>query len=332
MRPIPLNMQTVYADLLQSKALGDGETGSISVRKIKGRSYLYVTSTGGGKRRQRSIGRADDPEAIAEAEEIQQATERERANKTAVAALKKARMPSPSVPLGKVLKAVADAGLFESGVALIGTAAYQTYPGLTGAYLPSSALMTNDADLLVSSFISKEEPKDLEKILQNADPSFRAVMNNEDKLPKVFRSKNNFQVDVLTKFGRGRTSPVEIDGLQCSAEALKFMEYLAQESVEAVVLYGAGVLVSVPPPIRYAIHKLLIAQERRSNPVKRNKDLKQSKDLMDALLEIDADAFEDALSKARRRGPAWRQNIDASLAEIKRMPRQGARTRGATRK
>ena len=39
------------------------------------------------------------------------------------------------------------------------------------------------------------------------------------------------------------------------------MEYLAEESIEAVVLYGIGVLVRVPPPLRDAVHKLLIAQE-----------------------------------------------------------------------
>jgi hypothetical protein len=192
--------------------------------------------------------------------------------------------------------------------------------------------MTNDADLLVSSFVSKDEPKDLEEILQRADPTFKAVMSRDDRLPKVFRSSNNLQVDILTKFGRHRKSPILIDDLQCSAEALKFMEYLAEESSEAVALYGTGVLVNVPLPMRYAIHKLLIAQQRKANAPKRNKDLKQAKDLIDVFLETDSDAFEDELKDARGRGPSWKKNIDTSLSEIKKQARQGTLALSARKK
>ena len=324
LRPIPLNFQTMYADLLQGIGLADVDHGSVSTRKIKGQEYLYVTTKDGSTRRQRSLGRGDDPEAQSKAAEIRQAAENARGLRTTVSALKKAYIPGPSLPLGKVLEAVANSGLFKQGVLLIGTAAYQTYPCLVGAYLPSSALMTNDADLLVSSFVANSEPQDLEKILRRADPTFKAHMSREDTLPKGFKAANNFQVDILTKFGRGRKSPILIDDLQCSAEALKFMEYLCDESVEAVALYGAGVLVSVPPPIRYAIHKLLIAQERKALSPKRAKDLIQAKDLIDVFLQTDSVAFEDALEDAKARGPSWRKNINASLRAIKKEVRQGS--------
>ena len=322
-RPIPLNFQTMYADLLQVIGLADVEHGSVSTRKIKGKEYLYVTTKDGSTRRQRSLGPANDPQAQAKAAEIRQAAETAKGLRTTISALKKAYIPGPSLPLGKVLEAIANAGLFKQGVLLVGTAAYQTYPCLVGAYLPSSALMTNDADLLVSSFVAKDEPQDLEKILQRADPTFKAHMSREDTLPKVFKAANNFQVDILTKFGRGRVSPILIGNLQCSAEALKFMEYLSNESIEAVALYGTGVLVSVPPPIRYAIHKLLIAQERKAQSPKRAKDLKQANDLIDVFLHTGNDAFEDALDEAKSRGPNWKKNINASLREIGRDVRQG---------
>lgn len=322
MRTIPLNFQTMYADLLQSIALADVDHGSVSVREIKGKDYLYVTTKDGSKRRQKSLGRASDPVAQARADEVRQAAQHAKGLRTTVSALKKAHIPSPSLPLGRVLEVIANAGLFKQGVVLVGTAAYQTFPCLVGAYLPSSALTTSDADLLVSSFVAHDEPQDLEKILQRADPTFKAHMSRDDALPKVFKAANNFQVDILTKFGRGRKSPVRIDDLQCSAEALTFMEYLAEESTEAVALYGTGVLVSVPPPIRYAIHKLLIAQERKASSPKRAKDLKQAKDLIDVFLETDNAAFEEALEEARGRGQKWKKNIDASLRDMNRHVRQ----------
>ena len=323
MRPIPINVQTLYADLLQEIGLGEGEYGSVSTRRIKGKEYLYVTTKDGSVRHQRSIGPASDPDARAKAQAIRVAADQARVRRNTVSLLKKAYLPAPSMVLGRVLEAVANAGLFKKGVVLIGTAAYQTYPCLVGAHLPATAVMTNDADLLVSSFAADNEPHDMEKILQRADPTFKAVMSNDDKLPKVFKSANNFQVDIITKYGRGRKSPIIVDDLLCSAEALKFMEYLSGESVEAVALYGAGVLVSVPPPTRYAVHKLLVAQERRTNMLKRNKDLKQAKDLIEVFLETDSAAFEEALADARGRGPSWRKNIDASLREIRADKRQG---------
>lgn len=325
MRSIPLNFQTIYADLLQSIALSEGEErGSVSLRKIKGNSYYYVTTKDGATRKQRLLGPASDASVQLEAEVIRAAAARAKARRTTVSALKRAHVPGPSLPLGRVLEAMANAGLFRSGAVLVGTAAYQTYPCVVGAYLPSGALMTNDADLLVSSFVAPDVPLDLEKILQRADPTFRAHMSNTDERPRIFKAADDFQVDVLTKFGRHRKSPVRVEDLKCSAEALKFMEYLAgSETLDAVALYGPGVLVRVPRPSRYAIHKLLIAPERKGG-VKHSKDLAQAKDLIDVFLETDRAGLEDELSSARGRGPSWRQNIDTSLRQLRLEFRAGS--------
>ena len=316
MKPIPLNFQTMYADLLQSAGLASVPHGSITKRKIKGKDYLYLTAKDGAARRQTSLGPASDAKVQRAAREILQASRSARARRMAVTALKRAFFPAPSLQLGRILEALSNAALFENGAVLVGTGAYQTYSGLTGAYLPEAALATNDADILVTTLILKANPQDLEKILQRANPSFKAHMSRTDRLPKIFKSDDDFQVDVLTSFGRGRKSPIAIDGLKCAAEALTFMEYLGDETVEAVALYGAGVVVRVPDPARYAIHKLLIAPERKHNPVKRNKDLSQAKALMEILEAADRQKWADVMKDARSRGPRWRNNIDRSLQQI----------------
>lgn len=323
LKQIPLNFATLYADLAQNVRPSSLEHGSVVTRKRRGRSYLYVVSKDGSARSERYLGPADDPTAAEEADQLRHAAEHAKSLRSTVSALKQARFPSPALPLGRVLEAIANAGLFGRGVVLIGTAAYQTYSGLVGYYLPSAALMTNDADILVASLVAGDEPLDLETILRRADPSFRAHMSRDDQLPKVFKAANGFQVDVLTKYGRGRKSPLLVEGLNCAAEALTFMEYLAEESMEAVALYGTGVLVRVPPPMRYAVHKLLIAQERRGLTLaKKQKDLSQARDLLDIYLETDSDGLQDALDDARARGPSWKKNINASLKEIDRTGRQ----------
>ena len=324
MKQIPLSFITLFADLAQNVRKSSLEHGSVITRRRRGREYLYVVSKDGATRQDRYLGPADDPKAQQEAQQLSYASQQAKSMRSTGSALKQAKIPAPALPLGRVLETIANAGLFDRGVVLVGTAAYQTYACIVGRYLPSSALMTNDADLLVAKLVAGGEPKDLETILKRADPTFSAHMSRDDRLPKVFKAANGFQVDILTKFGRGRVSPIVIEDLKCAAEALTFMEYLAEESIETVVLYGTGVLVRVPPPLRYAMHKLLIAQERRGTTLaKKQKDLNQARDLLDIYLETDADALEEALEDARGRGPSWKKNINASLKEIGRDTRQG---------
>jgi hypothetical protein len=315
-RPIPLNLLTLYAGLLQNVAFADVPFGSVTKRRNSGQSYLYLTRKDGTVRQQLLLGRADDPHVQAQAESHLRAARLARERRTTISALKTARMPAPSLALGRVLEAVANAGLFQSGMILVGTAAYQTYACVVGHYLSSSAVTTEDADFLVVSFVGGGEV-DLASVLRRADPTFRAKMSQGDTLPKVFEADNSFQVELLTKFGRGRRTPVPFEGLGVSAVALPFMEYLAEESIEAVALYGAGVLVRVPPPLRYAAHKLLIAQERSNrSAIKKVKDLVQARELIDIGIATNRAEWEDVLSEVRGRGPKWRQNVNASLTEI----------------
>jgi hypothetical protein len=206
---------------------------------------------------------------------------------------------------------------------LVGTVAYQTYPCVIGAYLGAAAYATNDIDLSVAEFVAATDKEDIGAILKRADPSFEPVWHADDKLPRVFKSKN-FQVDVLTSFGRGRRSPVLIKSLGCAAAALSFQEYPAEDTIEVVALYGAGVLVRVPTPLRYAIHKLIVAQQRgKAELAKKQKDLRQARELLDIFLETDEAALQDALDEARDRGKAWKGAINASLKAIGREARQG---------
>jgi hypothetical protein len=325
LRRLPLNVITLYADLAQNVRKSSLEHGSVVTRKKRGRSYLYAVRKDGGTRVETYLGPADAPEAMAKADALRRGAEQAKSLRSTVSLLKQARVPAPALPLGRVLEAVANAGLFDRGVVLVGTAAFQTYACIVGYQFPKSAVMTNDADLLVASFVGGEEKIDIESVLQRADPTFKAQMQRDDRLPKQFKASNSFSVEILTKYGRGRKSPVLFEDLGCSAEALSFMEYLAEESMEAVALYGTGVLVRVPPPMRYAIHKLLIAQERRNLfAAKKTKDLAQAKDLIDIFLETNGDELERAIADARRKGPQWRKNIDASLAAIGRQTRQGS--------
>lgn len=316
-------MMTLYADLGQRLAIRDVRPGSISTKTDKGKKYLYAVQKDGQARVQRYIGPAESQAAQAEAEKIRQAAVEAKELRSTVAILKQARIPGPTLVQGRILEVLANAGLFERGMTLVGTVAYQTYAGVVGAYLAAAAYATNDIDLSVAEFIAAENEEDIGSILKRADPSFKPHWHASDRLPRIFKS-SNFQVDVLTRHGRGRKSPVLVESLGCAAAALSFQEYPAEETIEVAALYGSGVLVRVPTPARYAIHKLIVAQQRGTTELgKKQKDLSQAKELLDVLIENDESALQDNLDEARDRGRAWKSSINASLKEIKREARQG---------
>lgn len=314
---------TLYADLAQRLALREIRPGSISTKSDKGRKYLYAVHKDGQARIQRYLGPADNPEAKETAEAIRRAEAEAKELRNIVSTLKHARIPAPTLVQGRILEVVANAGLFERGMTLVGTVAYQTYACVVGTYLGAAAYATNDIDLSVAEFVAGENEEDIGAILKRADPKFQPFWHATDKLPHIFKTPS-FQVDVITCYGRERKSPIIIEELGCSAAALTFQGYLVGETFDVAALYGPGVMVRVPTPTRYALHKLLVAQERRKTEfAKKQKDLRQAKELIGALIESDEASFQDNLDEVRDRGKSWKSAINASLTEVGLEARQG---------
>jgi hypothetical protein len=326
MRPVPLNVMTLYADLAQRLGLQDVRPASISTKTVDGRKYLYAVEKDGKARTQRFLGPAESVSAQENAERIKRAAEQAKELRNTVTLLKNARVPSPSLLLGRILEVVANAGLFNRGVTLVGTAAYQTYCCVVGSYLPAATLTTNDVDLSLAEFVASKEEERIGEILKRADPTIEPHWFADDKLPRVFKTSSGFTVDFLTTLKRGKRSgePVLVASLGCAAVPLSFQEYPVEETIETVALYGRGVLVRVPAPIKFAVHKLIVAQRRAHAEVaKKQKDLRQARELIDIFLETDESALQDALDEARARGKGWQRAINASLREIGRAARQG---------
>ncbi len=150
LRPIPLNALTLYADLDQSLAGGVGVPGTISRRQENGQRRLYATIREGVGRRQVYLGTVCDRKAEAAAQRYRDDMEEGRQRRRTVSALKRLGIPAPPLEAGRVLEALARAGLFEAGGVLVGTTAYQCYPCIVGHMLPSASLATRDVDLSIA--------------------------------------------------------------------------------------------------------------------------------------------------------------------------------------
>jgi hypothetical protein len=321
MKPLSLNIQTLYADLAQSITFSTTLPGSVFTQTIRGKPYLYAAEKHGAVRITRYLGLAEDPETTERAENIRRAAQDAKGRRTTVSMLKRAGLPAPTIAMGRLIEAIAKAGLFNNGIVLVGTAAYQIYPAIVGAVLSTAALTTQDADLAVASLAVAPDMKgeSLLDVIKRADPSFIPQPSLDPRTPPWrFRSGAGLEIEVVTRH-RTRADeehPVVIPGLRCSAQPLRYLEFLIADPIPAVALYGAGVPVTVPQPARYGVHKLIVAQVRQQGSAKREKDLIQARELIAALETSHPGAVKDALENARQRGRKWKAAVDRSLREI----------------
>jgi hypothetical protein len=323
MRRLPLSVQTLYAQLLEEMAYPAAVHGSVSIIRVHNKHYAYVTEKHGIWRNKRYLGPVHDVGVAKDIAAARQLAEDARRRRTMVSMLKRGGVPAPSLQLGRILEAIANAGLFDRGMMLIGTAAYQCYSPIVGTIPGATAMTTEDADLAATTLaVSPTIAGDsLLAILRRGDPTFSAVPSPAPLVPPArFKSANGFAIDVVTKLRRGSDAerPPLVAGLDCSARPLPCLEYLMAEPINAVALYGAGVRMSMPSPERYAVHKLIVARLRPSGDAKRRKDLRQAQELFEILEASNPDALEDALDDARRRGRKWTAHIAASLKLIGR--------------
>jgi hypothetical protein len=319
LRPVQPALLTLYADLAQ-QVRWSIRGGTVYQRSIGGARYFYAKTAVGADRRDSFIGRTDDPEAIAKAESMRTAAAQARERRKTVRMLRDRGFHSPDAWLGRIIDAVSDAGLFDRGVVIVGTAAYQMMEPLVGHYLPGSNLMTSDIDLVIADLaISAETGESFETILHRADPSFIGIPSLDLRKPYSRWRTGGIGVDLLTPvLRRTDESPMPLAELEAGAAPLQYLGWLIAQPVSTIALWASGIDVRVPQPARYAVHKLILAQKRNTTSMeKRSKDLDQARTLIEVLGNSDPFALEDALEDARAQGAeGWARPIARSLAEL----------------
>ena len=96
---------------------------------------------------------------------------------------------------------------------------------------------------------------------------------------------------------------------------LRFLDYLIEETQPAAVVGGSGILVNVPRPGRFALHKLLVAGRRTAaTRAKARKDRVQAGALLRVLLEDVPGEITLAWKALSARGRAWTEGVRESVA------------------
>ena len=326
--------QVAYQDLLRLHLdeTASGLIGSIEERMRGGRTYLYDKFRIGTEMKSRYLGEGT-PELrarLARAAELKAGAEARRATMARLARVLRAEgFIATDRDTGSLLLAFARAGVFRLGGTLVGTAAYALYQGELGVRFDSDELaQTGDIDFASFERLSvalgdtvEDNPGDILQSLK-----FDPVPGVHDRQVWKWRqTRGQAMVEFLTPaFGAEEVKPLPALGV--SAQGLNYLNYLIAEPIPALALYRSGVLVQIPRPERFAIHKLIVASRRRDGPdrAKARKDRAQAAHLVAILAQDRPDDLRDALEDARARGPRWRERLEASLA---RLPDTAARLR-----
>ncbi|SDI83607.1 nucleotidyltransferase family protein [Alloyangia pacifica] len=318
--------QVAYQDLLRMH-LDEAASeiiGSIEERHRNGRTYLYDRFRIGTEMKSRYLGE-DSPDLrdrLARAADLKaEAQERRKRMSRLARVLRAEGMIGTDRETGSLLLAFARAGVFRLGGTLIGTGAYGLYQGELGVRFDSDELaQTGDIDFASFERLSvalgdrvEEEPGEILRSMK-----FEAVPGVYDRqIWKWRQSGGEAMVEFLTPaFGDEGIKPLPALGV--SAQALNYLNFLIAEPIHALALYRSGVLVQVPRPERFAIHKLIVASRRHGGPdeAKARKDRAQAEFLIRILAEDRPEDLAEAYDHALSQGPRWRERIASSLGRM----------------
>lgn len=294
-------------------------------KKISDRHYWYDRYRVGDAVIQKYLGEDNDEmrarvERHAELQDRREGRLAER--RRLVRLLRSERFLGADRSAGGLLTALARTGLFRLGGVLVGTNAFRLYEGELGVRFSVDQIVhTGDFDIASFERLSLA-------IADHVEPSLDGVLKDFDLEPvpglrpeAVWRWQQRRDAAFLEFLTPSFTEDEGIRPLAAlgvHAQALHHLNYLIAEPVHAALIYRDGVLVRIPRPERFAVHKLIVADRRQAGPdsLKARKDLMQAAFLAEVLSDERPGDLEDAMADAAGRGPKWRQRIEASLMRL----------------
>ena len=174
-----------------------------------------------------------------------------------------------------VLKRLGRAGVLQD-VVLVGSWCLEGYRSYFGRITPLTTLRTRDIDFLIPQPVRIRRSVDVPALLQ--DLGFVIDFQGEGYIRLI-------HPELIVEFlvperGRGTDRPVRVPQLGVNAQALRFLNMLAESTITASL---EGIKVRMPHPAAFALHKLLIAPRRQGRTGKQAKDLDAAVAVLEAL-------------------------------------------------
>ena len=326
---LPNSLSVQYSELMQNcvQPISDGSNVSFKYKTINGKRYWYLYISIGSTRREHYLGeetielldRIDDEKALWESN-----TDDRELRKRLVDMLIGGGMTTVSRDEGKVLSLLERNGVFLIGAALVGTLAFRAYANMLSVTWASDA-GTQDIDLAADNHYELALPRprspiNLRQTILDSGMGFFEVPALNRKQPSTsFKIRGrDFIVDILAPMrGRETARPVHLKELGTYASPLRHLDYLLDDLQPAVLLHKHGIMINVPAPGRFAIHKCVVSQKRpAAYAAKALKDRSQAEQLFQVLLENRPTDISLAYDAAKDQGEAFISDFRAGLRLI----------------
>jgi len=332
---LSLSAQTAYAQLadvatsLELNRSIENLHGSFSCKTVQGAVYWYFSYRDlNGQLRQLYVG--PDTEAVRTA--VERARHPAIKPDAALSPLAKSAVAlgcAPALPKHvRAIRRLSDYGFFRAGGVLVGTHAFIALGNMLGVKWFAGGA-TTDVDFAhagksISVALPADVQIDVHAALTSFEQGFIPLVQLSGGAGASYKLSGDpeFQIDFLTSAHRGGDGPILIPNLNVGLQPLRFMEFSLEQVTQAVLVdrNGGAVMVNIPAPERYAVHKLLIVGERSgAMRTKANKDLQQAAALFDYLLVTQPESLQDAWRDALGRGPGWRKRALEGLIALQRV-------------
>lgn len=288
----------LYSQLLTECARGGAVTGrglSFVSKTLNGQKHWYLQIVVGPAKTQHYLGPDSEElrERIAQEKALWERAEPDRRSREKlVAMLTAGGAASVSAGEARIFELLERTGVFLIGGTVVGSHAFGIYANMLGVRWESETTRTQDVDVAADVNLKigvTDTPIDLRRALLESEMGFFEVPALNRKHPSTSYSirGRRLTVDLLTTMhGTTSSKPVEIKALGAPAEPVRFLGYLLEMTEPAVIVAKVGILVNVPAPARYALHKLVTVQRRpAAMQGKALKDLAQARQLIELLLQ-----------------------------------------------
>ncbi len=205
----------------------------------------------------------------------------------------------------EVLRRLDRAGILKH-VVLVGswcTLLYRQYFP-SRAYTPS--LKTRDIDLLIPRPRAVESDTDVAELLK--DLGFVVGFSGAQGYIRLEHPQLIVEF-LVPERGRPSDKPYPLPKLGLNAQALRFLEFLSQETIDAQI---DEITVTLPHPANFALHKLLVLS-RRPTPGKQIRDKESAMTVLTALIaKGEAEHIRAAFDTMPKR---WRSMVKKQLVD-----------------
>jgi hypothetical protein len=299
-----------------------GTPGNLTQRMNESGTKFWVHrySDAVGRRLETYLGTNDDRTVIARLEPLRKRIQEANATIARVRVLARAGFATVDRKTYSTLASLHNHGLFRAGAVLIGSHAFGALLNALGVKTVPYA--TEDIDIARPEALALPElPTFLDMLRETGIEFFEVPALNRRQHATSFKEGggSRLRVDLLAP-SPGESYPISpVPELKTYAKGLPYLRYLLGESQDVPVLSPHGVvLVRVPVPERYAIHKLVVSQLRPKASGKPGKDLRQAATLIEALVERFPGAIEGALAAVPK--AAAKHIRRAAVALLRHLP------------